>query len=78
MAALTAQDVDWLARHLGDGVKIHREFYRLHEGTTESAKVSKLLLAVDLENLDEMISESLTHMTIEGIMNISERVRGAY
>lgn len=71
-AALTAQDLDWLARHLGHNVSIHRECYRLHEGTTELTKVSKLLLAVDSGNLDKMIGKSLTDMTVEGIkVNIS-------
>ena len=39
--------LNWLARHLGHDVRVHREFYRIHESTIEIAKVSKLLLAVD-------------------------------
>ena len=48
-AALTEVDVDWPARHLGRDVRVHREFYRFHESTTELAKVSKLSLAVARE-----------------------------
>ena len=50
-AALSEVDIDWLARHLGHDVRIHRKFYRLHHSTTELARVSKLLLAVDSGNL---------------------------
>ena len=39
--------LNWLSRHLGHDVRVHREFYRIHESTIEIAKVSKLLLAVD-------------------------------
>ena len=44
---LKETEVDWLAQHLGHDIKVHCEFYRLHESTIEIAKVSKLLLAVD-------------------------------
>ena len=63
-AALT--EVDWLARHLGHDIRVHREFYRLHESSTELAKVSKLLLAVDSGNINKMAGKSLTDMSIEG------------
>jgi hypothetical protein len=42
---LAENESDWLARHLGHDIKVHREFYRLHESTVELAKVSKLLIA---------------------------------
>ena len=44
---LKETEVDWLAQHLGHDIKVHCEFYQLHESTIEIAKVSKLLLAVD-------------------------------
>ncbi|KAK3735535.1 hypothetical protein QZH41_005012 [Actinostola sp. cb2023] len=53
-ASLTEVDVDWLTRHLGHDVRLHREFYRLHESTAELAKVSKLLLAVDNGSLETL------------------------
>ena len=63
---LTEVDVDWLARHLGHDIRVHREFYRLHESSTELAKVSKLLLAVDSGNINKIAGKSLTDMSIEG------------
>ena len=58
-AALTEVGVDWLARHLGHDVRIHREFYRLHESTAELAKVSKLLMAVDSGNVKDVVGEKI-------------------
>lgn len=45
--ALEDNELDWLARHLGHDIKVHREYYRLQDSTLELAKVSKLLMAVD-------------------------------
>ena len=45
--ALEDNKLDWLARHIGHGIKVHREYYRLQDSTLELAKVSKLLMAVD-------------------------------
>ena len=67
-AALTEVDVDWLARHLGHDIRVHREFYRLHESTAELAKVSKLLLAVDSGEIKQMAGKSLTEINVEGII----------
>jgi len=36
-----------LARHLSHDIRVHTEYYRLHDSSVELAKVSKLLLAVD-------------------------------
>jgi len=45
--SLKETEVDWLARHLGNDIRVHRDFNRLHESTIEIAQVSKLLLTVD-------------------------------
>ena len=66
-AALTEVDLDWLARHLGHDIRVHREFYRLHESTAELAKVSKLLLAVDSGEIKQMAGKSLLEINVEGI-----------
>ena len=42
---LAENESDWLARHLGHDIRVHREFYRLHESTVELAKISKILIA---------------------------------
>ena len=65
-AALSEVDIDWLVRHLGHDVHIHREFCHLHHFTTELAKVSKLLLAVDSGNLEKIAGKNLGEMSVEG------------
>lgn len=65
-ATLTEVDINWLVRHLKHDVRVHREFYRLHESTTELAKVSKLLMAVDSGNIRGVVGKSLSEMTVEG------------
>ena len=44
---LEEKELDWLAWHMGCDIRILREYYRLHESTTELAKVSKILAIVD-------------------------------
>ncbi len=36
--ALKETEVDWLARHLGHDINIHREVYRFHESTIRDCK----------------------------------------
>lgn len=66
-AALTELDADWLAHHLEHGIRVHRQFYCLHESTKELAKVSKLLLAVDTGNIEQVQGKSLLDMSVEGM-----------
>ncbi len=48
---LAENESDWLARHLGHDIKVHREFYRLRESTVELEKVSKILTASETEEM---------------------------
>ena len=34
---LQEKELDWLARHMGHDIRVHREYYRLHESTLELA-----------------------------------------
>ena len=43
---LNDSEQDWLARHLGHDIKVHREYYRLHDKTIELAHVSNILFAI--------------------------------
>lgn len=64
---LRDNELDWLARHLGHDIRVHREFYRLHESTLEIAKVSKLLLSVDSGKINEWAGKSLADINICGM-----------
>ena len=56
---LAENEVDWLARHLGHDVRVHREFYRMHESTVELAKISKLLIRSERGQAHELRGLSL-------------------
>lgn len=44
---LTNTELDQLADILGHDIEIHRQFYRLHEGTLQLAVISKVHMALD-------------------------------
>lgn len=66
--SLKETEVDWLARHLGHDIRVHRDFYRLHESTIEIAKVSKLLLTVDKGQTSKWAGKALADINIDGKM----------
>lgn len=63
------KEVDWLARHLGHDIHVHRDFYRLHESTIEIAKVSKLLLSVDQGDTGKFAGRTLEEIELDGKPN---------
>lgn len=44
---LTNTELDQLADFLGHDIRVHRQFYRLPEGTLQLAKISKVLMALE-------------------------------
>ena len=54
---LNNAETEWLARHLGHSVRIHKDFYRLQTPAIELGRVARLLIAVDngktLENISD-------------------------
>lgn len=63
---LSENEVDWLARHLGHDIRVHREFYRLQESAVELTKVSRLLLAVDQGKLVDFAGKTLSDIDVDG------------
>ncbi|MBM3937987.1 MAG: hypothetical protein FJ333_04940 [Sphingomonadales bacterium] len=59
---LAENEIDWLARHLGHDVRVHRDFYRQHESTVELAKISKLLIKSEKGEV-----QNLHHLTLDNI-----------
>ena len=62
-------EVEWLARHMGHDVNVHKQYYRLQDHTLELAKVSKLLIAVDEGRAGDFIGKKLDDITLEGEMS---------
>ena len=64
--ALNEIEVEWLARHLGHDIRVHRDFYCLQQSTIELANVSKILLGVDSGKAHKWAGKSLPEINIDG------------
>ena len=62
---LQKNELDWLARHLGHDIRVHREYYRLHDSTIELAKVGKLLYTVDEGKASQWAGRSLDEIDLK-------------
>uniref|UniRef100_A0AAV2KJ05 Uncharacterized protein n=1 Tax=Knipowitschia caucasica TaxID=637954 RepID=A0AAV2KJ05_KNICA len=58
-------EMDILANFLGHDIRIHRQYYRLPEGTLELAKISKVLMAMEQGRVTEFKGKSLDQIQIE-------------
>lgn len=65
--SLSENEYDWLARHLGHDIRVHREFYRLHEDVVELTKVSRLLMAVDNGEASKFAGMPLKDIKLAGM-----------
>ncbi|KAK7884429.1 hypothetical protein WMY93_027552 [Mugilogobius chulae] len=70
---LSNTELDQLADFLGHDVRVHRQFYRLPEGTLQLAKVSKILMALEQGRMAEFKGKGLDDITIdpEGLVLLS-------
>lgn len=64
-------ELDWLARHLGHDIRVHRDFYRLQELAIELTKVSRLLIAVDEGKASEFKGKNLEEINLIGEFTIT-------
>ncbi|KAJ8956206.1 hypothetical protein NQ317_000501 [Molorchus minor] len=64
---MTENQYDWLARHLGHDIRVHRDFYRMHESAIELTKVSRLLLAVDKGEVNKFAGRNLEDIEIKDL-----------
>ncbi|XP_067311201.1 uncharacterized protein [Pseudorasbora parva] len=61
---LNDTELDQLADFLGHDIRVHRQFYRLPEGTLQLAKISKILMALEQGRLSEFKGKSLDDINI--------------
>ncbi|XP_051781264.1 uncharacterized protein LOC114648939 [Erpetoichthys calabaricus] len=62
---LNDTELDQLADFLGHDIRVHRQYYRLPEGTLQLAKISKILLALETGRLGEFKGKNLDDITID-------------
>ncbi|KAM4577992.1 uncharacterized protein V3H82_012082 [Fundulus diaphanus] len=62
---LKDNEMDTLANFLGHDIRVHREYYRLPEGTLQLAKVSKVLIALEQGRLSDYKGMSMDQIQID-------------
>ncbi|RXN37161.1 hypothetical protein ROHU_002278 [Labeo rohita] len=69
---LKNHELDQVADFLGHDIRVHREYYRLPEATTQLAKISKLLLAMEKDSLSNLQGKTLEEIEIEDKLDFSD------
>ncbi|XP_066920954.1 uncharacterized protein [Clytia hemisphaerica] len=62
---LQERELEILAGFLGHDVKIHREYYRLPESTTQVAKVGKLLMLMERGEVGDFAGQTLDNIEMD-------------
>ncbi|XP_078026445.1 uncharacterized protein LOC144464173 [Epinephelus lanceolatus] len=62
---LKDNEMDNLADFLGHDIRVHRQYYRLPEGTLQLAKVSKMLMALERGRMAEFKGQTLDEISID-------------
>ncbi len=62
---LKDNEMDDLADFLGHDIRVHRQYYRLPEGTLQLAKISKILMAMERGQLSEFKGKNLDEIQID-------------
>ncbi|XP_026223685.1 uncharacterized protein LOC113171757 isoform X1 [Anabas testudineus] len=68
---LKDNEMDDLADFLGHDIRVHRQYYRLPEGTLQLAKISKVLMALERGQLSEFKGKNLDEINIDPRENIA-------
>lgn len=71
---LKNHELDQVANFLGHDIRVHREYYRLPEATTQLAKISKLLIAMEKGSLKSLQGKTLEEIEIEGKVVLRLRI----
>ena len=64
--------MDLLARHLGHDIRIHHDFYRLHDAALELSKISKLLVATEEGNIHIYSGKSLNDINVSNYIEYNK------
>ncbi|XP_034535193.1 uncharacterized protein LOC117809795 isoform X2 [Notolabrus celidotus] len=62
---LKDNEMDDLAEFLGHDIRVHRQYYRLPEGTLQLAKISKVLMALERGQLSQFQGKNLDQINID-------------
>ncbi|KAK4873904.1 hypothetical protein RN001_013264 [Aquatica leii] len=62
---LTENKSDFPAKHMGHDIRVHRNFYRLHENAVEATKIIRLLIAIEKGDANKFVGKTLNDINIE-------------
>ncbi|XP_077436697.1 cytoplasmic protein NCK2a isoform X5 [Vanacampus margaritifer] len=74
---LKNHELDQVADFLGHDIRVHREYYRLPEATTQLAKISKLLIAMEKGTLASLQGKTLEEIEIEDTIDVTASEQSA-
>lgn len=57
---------------MGHDIRVHREYYRLSDETTQLAKISKLLISLDKGNLTSIKGKNLDEINVDDLVEDAE------
>ena len=63
---LNGNELEWLSRHMGHNLAVHKEFYQLHHSTIELTRVSMLLTLIDEGKAGLFANRKLSEISING------------
>ncbi|XP_041850858.1 uncharacterized protein LOC121646046 [Melanotaenia boesemani] len=72
---LKNHELDQVADFLGHDIRVHREYYRLSEATTQLAKMSNLLHAMEKGTFADLKGKTLEEIEIEDILDLTDSVQ---
>ena len=64
MVNLKENELDLLAQFMGHDIRIHHEFYHLPSDVLQTAKVAKILWAMENGQLQQLTGKSLDEITV--------------
>ncbi|KAF6723411.1 hypothetical protein FQA47_022496 [Oryzias melastigma] len=69
---LKNHELDQVDNFLGHDIRVHREYYRLPEATTQLAKISKLLIAMEKGSLKNLQGKTLKEIEIKDDLELTD------
>ncbi|KAG5869305.1 hypothetical protein JTB14_024764 [Gonioctena quinquepunctata] len=62
---LKDHELDSLAKFMGHDIRVHKEYYRLFDETTQLAKICKLLISLDKGDFNRLKGKNLDEIDID-------------
>ncbi|KAG5872741.1 hypothetical protein JTB14_002204 [Gonioctena quinquepunctata] len=75
---LKDHELDCLAKFMGHDIRVHTEYYRLSDETTQLAKISKLLISLDKGDFNRLKGKNLDEIDIDDFVQDRDESESNY